>query len=284
VKPQSLIALLILIAALAAFTLPPALAGVRLAVSSVFLPVAVPARAVATGIADRLNSPEDRFGLDPADGDTLDEVRYQNKALRGRIATLEVQLADLEQQTAQYQQMSSDVRKIVAPAAVLSGPGDGRQTLTIATVGLGQVRENAAVLHPQGLVGTIETVSPVGGTARVRLLTHPQSFLKARFASFVKRPDGATTTQRRDVPTALVQGDNGGLVALYLPARAVREHLRVGDSVLLDDASFPGALKGVQIGVVESIDLPPTDAGHARVRITPGLNAAGLREVLVVTK
>jgi cell shape-determining protein MreC len=279
-----MIALLIFIAALAAFTLPPALAGVRLAVSAVFLPVAVPARAAATAVSERLSSPEDRFGLDPADGKTIDEVRYQNGALRARVAILEAQLADLEQLTAQYRQMSSDVRKLVEPAAVLSGPADARQTLMIATTGLSTLRENAAVLHPRGLIGTIETISPVGGTARVRLTTDPQSRLKARFVRFAATPDGATTTQRLEIPTPLVEGNTRGLVARLLPARAVRENLRVGDAVLLDDAGFPPALKGVQIGVVASIDLPPTDAGHAGVTITPVLSAMTLREVLVVTK
>jgi cell shape-determining protein MreC len=283
-RPQTLITLLILIAALAAFTLPPALLGVRTAVASVFLPVAVPTRAAVVTISERLSSPEDRFTLDPAEGKSIDEVRYQNQALRGRVAVLEAQLADLEQLTAQYRLISSDVRKLVEPAAVLAGPADNRQTLTIATTGLTSVREGAAVLHPLGFVGTIETASAVGGTARVRLITDPQSRLKSRFVRLIPREDGTTLTQRLDIPTPLVEGATRDCVARLLPARDVRQHLREGDAVLLDDASFPPAMKGMRLGTVKSIDLPPTDAGHATVRITPGLNAMALREVLVVTK
>ena len=279
------------LALLCALTLGPPSGGVRATVAALFVPVSMPARAAMQGVHDRVVSPAERFNLQGGPA-TLDEALYENRLLQSKLTNVESQLEDLQKVFQQYRTLAAALQSKVEPATVLAGPSDARQTLTIATTGLTRVEEKMAVVHPLGVVGRISGVSPAG-TARVILATDPAFKADVRFVGLVREGDRVESVPR-PMPAAMlaegaprekdVQGTTGQLVARYLPAKAVRQSLRVGDAVVLDDAEWPPVTRGLRLGTVAAIDLPPTDANYASVRITPVADLATLREVLVVNK
>jgi len=276
--------LMILAAAISAFTLPEAKSGVREVAQGLFVPIAWPVRAIGLAISSRLAPHEQKDLLSPDKARTADELRQQNAELLTRILNLEAQLDDLKQLSAQYQQLGTDLRKLVQPATVVAGPTGSRQTLTVGTSGLKAVREGMAVVHPLGFVGQIFAVAPGAATARVLLVTDPQSKIAARFFRFGRRADGSLVTMPVDIPAPLVEGDGDAMVVRMLPARKVRNVVKIGDVVVLDEPKLPPALKGLRIGTVTAIDLPPTDSGHATIKVEPTGDLTHLHEVLVVSK
>ncbi|MBC7784638.1 MAG: hypothetical protein H7144_12440 [Burkholderiales bacterium] len=285
-RPSPAIFLLPCVALIGAFTLGPVNAAISQTVQTLFLPVAWPTRLVGAQVKEHLAPQASDDLLSPGSPRTVADLRRQNAELIVRLTNIEAQLEDLKKLSAQYATLGGDLRKMVQPATVIGGPTDQRQVLTIGTATLTRVADNAAVVHPLGFVGRVSGVAIAGGNARVLLATDPSSRVSGRFVRFVPRPDGAIDIITLDLPPPLVEGTTRGLIARLLPARPIREKLKVADMVLLDDPQlFPiPALKGLRIGSVTKIRLPPTDAGHAEVEIAPITDFSSLREVLVVTK
>jgi len=274
---------LLVLAALSAFTLPPARSGVRDQISLAFVPVAAPARAVGKWVRDRLAHETPVDSLSPDAPRTSDQLRKQNTVLLTQIARLEAQLEDLKQLSAQYSRLG-DLRKLVQPASVIAGPRTNRQTLLISTTDLTNTKLGMPVVHPDGYVGKIYSVAPLGGSASVLLVTDPDSRVQARLARFTAREDGGVRTELLPVDPVVVIGNGNNMLAQMLPGRAVQSVARVNDIVVLDDTASGAALRGLLVGKVTQINLPPTPSGHASLVIEPTSDFRTLSEVLVVTK
>lgn len=275
--------LMILIAALSAFTLPEAKSSVRETIQGLFVPVALPSRAIGRWASERLSPPHETDIVSPNVARSNDELRRQNAELVTRLMNLEAQLDDLKQLSAQYDQLGTTLKKMVQPATIVAGPVLGRQTLTISTARLAAIRENMAVVHPLGVVGQIYAVAPGGATARVLLLTDPHSHVQGRFVRMVS-VNGVVRDQPIKTPAPMVDGTGTGLSIGYLAAHDVRGVVQIGDIVLLDDARFPPQIKGLPLGRVRAITLPPNDSGHATIAVDPTADFSRLAEVLVVDK
>ncbi|HEX8325384.1 MAG TPA: rod shape-determining protein MreC [Tepidisphaeraceae bacterium] len=272
----------ILLAALSAFTLAPAKSGVRAAVQTLFVPVAVPVRAVGVWTTNRLSPPRESDILSPDKARNIEDVRRQNTALITRLGNLEAQLEDLRRLSAQYGQLG-DLRNMVRPAMNLMGSPTNRQTITLSTTNLKNVHEKQPVVHPGGFVGQIYDVATAGSTARVLLVTDPESRLYARFVRY-RSDENGVRLERVDTKPPLVEGNGRGLVVRMLPAREVMGVVNVGDVALLDDPdpAFPAVIKGLRLGTVRRI--LPTEAGHATIELDPTADFAKLAEVLVVDR
>ena len=275
---------LIALAVLSAFTLGSPRNGVRETVQMLFVPVSAPTRAVVRWATERTSSQQEIDVLSPDKPRDINSVLQQNAMLLTRLGSLEAQFEDLKQLSAQYRDLNPDLRRRVDPAAVVAGSTTGRQTLTISTGGLPAVRERAAVVHPSGFVGQIYAVAVGEATARVLLATDPESRLAARFVRYETTEDGSVQTFALRTQPPLVEGNGRNLIVRMLPAGEVRNTLRVGDVAQLDDPTFPLVTKGLRLGTVRRIQLPPTDAGHATVELDPTTDFGGLREVLVVDR
>lgn len=234
-----------------------------------------PARAFGLGLV-KATAPTDTGPLFSLDPNKLDKA-----VLLAQIQNLNAQLEDLKKLSHLYQQMGRPIRDISQIAPVTSGPVDQRQTLTISTMGLETVRNDAAVFHPLGFVGQVDSVGV--GSARILLMTDPASKFTGQFVRYQGRADGGIDVIRLGVKPPLVEGAGDRMIARAIPAGEVRNVLKVGDIVELDDDRFPTpALQGVRMGVVTAIDLPPTDAGFATIEMKPTVDLLTLREVLVV--
>jgi rod shape-determining protein MreC len=274
---------LLVLAALSAFTLPPARSGVRDQIALVFVPVAAPARAMGKWVRDRLAHEPAVDALSPDVPRSAEQLRQQNNMLLSQIVRLETQLEDLKQLSAQYSRLG-DLRKRVQPASVIAGPRANRQTLLISTSDLSGIQTGMPVVNPDGFIGKITSVAPLGGSASVLLVTDPDSRIQARLARFAPRDDGGVRTEILPVEPVVVIGNGADMLAQMLPGRAVQSIARVGDLVILDDASSGAALKGLLVGRVKTINLPPTSAGHASLNIEPTADFRTLAQVLVVNK
>jgi cell shape-determining protein MreC len=294
VKSSRFILMLPIVALISAFTLEQAKPAVRRGVETLFVPVAGPTRALGSAAQRRLTPVSDTDPVSPDHPRTRLELQQENEILRVQIANLQTKLDDLVGISQQYQQLGAELQKLVQPAMVLGGPTDQRQTLTISTTGLTNLRVGMAVVSPFGYVGKIHSISATGGTAKVLLATDPSSKLVARFARYVKRPDGGLELVTLDIPPPLVEGvgdkqvvgNTRYMVANLLAAGPVRKLLQQGDQVLLDEPinRMPPALRGLRLGTITKINLPPSDSGHADVAIEPVSDLPKLSEVLVVTK
>ncbi len=264
------------VALLAAFTLPEAKSQIRTSIRSLFSPVAYPARIVSLALTRATKSHDEKPLFSPNPNE-LDRA-----VLLVQIQNLAAQLEDLKKLSQLYTQLGENIRKQSQIATVTSARTDQRQTLTISTIGLETVKPRSAVFHPLGFVGTINSVGV--GNAQVLLIIDPTSRLKGRFVRYLTRADGGVDVIRLAInEQPLVEGTGDAMVARKIPAATVRNVLQVGDIVELDADEFPiPALKGVRMGVVTGIDLPPTDAGHAEIHIKPTVDLVSLKEVFVV--
>ncbi len=247
----------------------------RTSTRSLFAPVSWPARAFGLGLvkATAASDSGPLFSLDPN--------KLDKSVLLVQIQNLSAQLEDLKKLSHLYQQLGEPIRKISQVAPVTSGPVDQRQTLTISTMGLESVRPSAAVFHPLGFVGQVDSVGV--GSAQIVLMTDPASKFTGQFVRYQGNEKGGVDIIRLGVKPPLVEGAGDRMIARAIPAGEVRNVLKVGDIVELDDDRFPTpALKGVRMGVVTAIDLPPTDAGFAEIEMKPTVDLLTLREVLVV--
>ena len=275
----------IVLAALSAFTLPAAKSGVREVVATLFVPVAAPVRAVGLWASNRVSPDRATDVLSPGKARDVDAVLRQNAELITRVGQLEAQLEDLKQLSAEYSKLATDIRKVVHPAGITGGPVGNRQTLTITTGNLVSVKEHMPVLQPTGLVGQIYAAATGGGTARVLLITDPESRVGARLVRYVAGEDGQLRKYRVNIQPPLVEGAGPNALAIrMLPAREVRSTVHVGDVAELDDAGFPIITKGLRLGIVSKVNVPATDSGHATIELTPTADFAKLREVLVVDR
>lgn len=263
------------LATLAALTLPEVKSTVRTTLRSLFTPVSWPARTVGLAF-HKATTPADSGPLFSPDPSKLNPA-----ALLVQIQNLNAQLEDLKKLSHLYQQLGEPLRRISRIVPVTSGPVDQRQTLTLATSGLAGLRNNTPVHHPLGFVGKIDSIG--AGSARVLLITDPSSKITGRFVRYQPRADGGIDILRLDIRPPLLEGATDRMIARAIPAGEIRSTLKIGDIVELDDDRFPiPALKGLRVGVVTRIDLPPTDAGFAQIEVKPAVDLVSLREVLVV--
>lgn len=271
-------------AALSAFTLPRAASGARTQLAKFFVPVAVPTRAIGLWVQSRISPAPPVDLLSPGQPRNVDELRRQNAALIAQVQNLQAQVEDLKGHSAAYSNLEINLRRAVEPAQVIAGPRTNRQTLTINTSSLRAVRPGMAVVHPFGFVGWIDSVATVGGSATVLLVTDPTLRVQARFARLSPTEDGRVISTLLPIDPIAAGGNGKQIGAAMISAKQVRQHLRKGDVVLLDDNRFGPALKGVRIGVVSNIHIPQTNAEHASVEIDPNIDFGTMSEVLVVTK
>ncbi|GIW75124.1 MAG: cell shape-determining protein MreC [Phycisphaerae bacterium] len=263
------------LALLAALTLPDVKSAVRTTFRSLFAPIAWPARTAGLIFHKATTSVDSGSLFSP------DPSELSPEALLVQIQNLNAQLEDLKKLSHLYQQLGEPLRRISRIVPVTSGPVDQRQTITLNTSGLTGLRNNAPVHHPLGFVGRIDSVG--AGSARVLLITDPSSKITGRFVRYQPRPDGGIDILRLDIRPPLLEGATDRMIARAIPAAEIRNVLKLGDIVELDDDRFPiPALKGLRVGVVTGIDLPPTDAGFARIEVKPTVDLVSLREVLVV--
>ncbi len=275
---------LIAAAALSAFSLRPAAQGPRAQLAKLFEPVAAPTRAIAQWGRARISTDKPVDLLSPGKDRSRDELLRQNGVLITQVQNLQAQLEDLKRYSAAARELGTNLQQLVEPARITAWPTANRQTLMISTSGLSNVRNNLAVVHPFGFAGTIQSTATIGGAAQVLLVTDPESSVQARFASFVVGADGRITTTMLPIEPIVARGDGSKIVATMVAAQPVRQHLKVGDIVLLDDGRFGPALKGLRVGKVSKIDVPQTNAKFASIEIEPTADFAHLSEVLVVTK
>ncbi len=275
------------IAAMVCALFMPAMNGsVSETTKTLFIPVAWPTHRVGLQIRNRLLPAQTNDPLSPGSARTFEQIKRENAALWNEISNLREQLKDLEQLSAQYRNLGADLRKIVQSAAVVGTSPDHRKSLMISTAGIDGVRVSAAVVHPMGFVGKIDAVGVAGGNARVMLLTDPSLRVVGKFVRLVSRGEGSVAVEDLQLDPPLIEGTGTGLIARQMKTAPLKEKLKIGDSVILDDQQqFPHpALKGLRIGMVSKIKFPSSDARLTEVEITPVTDYSLLPEVMVVTR
>src|SRR5947209_7757104 len=145
-----------LVGALSAFVLPAQLTDhAKGKLDTLLLPIARPVRAVALSASSRLG----RNDLTPRDDrnqpQTAVELKRQNEALRGELASLTGQLEELKKLNADRDQLGN-ARRLCEPFGVFggdSGSGDSLSLQSLRGSSLDHLRNGMPVLCPEGLVG-----------------------------------------------------------------------------------------------------------------------------------
>jgi cell shape-determining protein MreC len=273
---------LMLLAGVIAFAVPPRYTDLpRRRVDIVFAPVAAPLRQLAIAISGQIRSRADGApGFDAGSGPA--ETRAEIDRLRTTIASLTVQNAELRQLNAS-RELAGEVSRYARPFKVIGGDGGGRQALTLAASTGDRVAVNQPVLHRDGLVGKVASVS--SGGAQVRLVTDRGFCVAGAFGRFQRTADGrAVEFIRLATPPPLLEGRGDGTMGIInLTLEQLREAgVKEGDWVVLRDADWPVLVNGFLLGYVDRIQQRPRAPLFAEVIVRPRGQLLQLREVMVV--
>ena len=202
----------------------------------------------------------------------------ENMRLRREIASLAVLRSDLDRLEAENARLRSALSLCSGPKAewlaaqILShdgaAAGNGR-TLRVDRGSLHGVREGAAVVVPEGLVGLVTSTSP--HTSEVTLVTDPH--VKASCEIEVARRDGVPPAPPRGI---LSGGTDEILVLKHLTGSdRVASRARVVTSGL--GGVFP---KGIEIGTL--LDVRRDEKGVVREgEVQPSVDYLSLEEVFI---
>lgn len=258
----------------------------RAHVQVLFAPVAMPVRWTAAWTHDRIWPPHARDDGSP-DGRprAADEVYAENQRLRVELANLRRQLDDYRVLVGEREKLGS-LGDRCEQFSVMGGDSGGRRSIRLAGRSFASVRVGMPALTPLGVVGRVEGAGAGGAT--VLLLTDPQSVLTCEF----RRPaaaggdPGATMEELIPLPATLVHGTGRAtLRSDKLSLKDVQEKgLRPGDRVAVSDGGWPPALQGYTVGRVASIGPSRANPLFAEIEIEPAVNAAQLRDVMVLVK
>lgn len=274
---------LMLLAGLIAFAVPPRFGDLpRRKVDVLFAPVTVPLRHLAIAVSGQIRGRGDIAGSFDASSVPAD-AQAEIERLRTTVASLSVQIAELKQLNAS-RELAGEVNKHAAPFTVMGGDGGARQSLTLAGSAGDGLSMGQPVLHRDGLVGKITSVS--SGGAQVRLVTDRGFRVAGAFGRFQRTRDGkGVEFVPTSTPPPLLEGrGNGtmGIVNLTLD-QISQGGVKEGDWVVLRDADWPILVNGYLLGYVEKIQPQARAQQFAEVIVRPRGNLAQLREVMVVT-
>ena len=201
----------------------------------------------------------------------LRHVRQHDRDLQYQIDQLRLREASLAEDARQGQRLQQllafkqqYVGKTVAAQVVGTGGGDQSRLLVIDKGASDGLKQDMAVITPDGVVGKIRDVFDF--SAQVLLLNDPNSG-----AGVV-----LTTTRSRGI---LRGTPSGGLqIGNLMPD----ERIKPGEPVITSggDRIFP---RGLSIGTVSAIRPDPEHQPYAAISIKPAANLDRLEEVLVVT-
>jgi hypothetical protein len=283
-----------------AFALPPAYTEpLRPKVGVLLAPVAQPARSIAGWATGRWGSPEPRLDDRPADA-----VYAENQELKVANARMAHELDDLRKIATEWEKVGP-LRDRCTAVTVAGGDAalGTRDSLSLKGGAWSGLADGMYVLRDRDVVGRLVT-GKVG--AQVRLVTDPQTKVRAYFGTFRKPakvakpgatvvvggPAGAPPADadapefvRLNLPVKLVEGaGHGKMVCRNLPfADAVdREGLKVGDWAMIEDPDWPKDLQGWRLGVVTAVRK--TNRMMAEIEVQPERNLLLLSEVMVLTK
>jgi|GEM_PF-895284 len=259
-----------------AFFLPPRWSHApKGRLDSLLAPVAMPLRWAAQGIRQGLTESLGPTRSAAADAPVLE--------LRAQIASLSMQVQRLERLAAS-RELAGDAGRYSQPFRVMWADGGARQSLLLAG-GQADGLEEGMPVHYRGMIlGRIVWVGP--GSSRVVLLSDRGSTATAVFGHFERPAEGGPERWvRRSTPPPLVEGRGNGLMAvLNLSLEQIEAgQVSEGDWVALADEDWPLVVNGLLLGQVHRIRPQQSAALFAEVLIRPGVAAANLRQVMVMT-
>lgn len=241
-----------------------------------FAPVSYPVRQFAMVITRR---GED---VSPPAFDTKSAsagAKAEIEQLRTQVASLAFQLEEMRKINFN-RELAGEVGKFSVPFKV-TGVGSGRDVLNLAGTSGDGLAVNMPAAFSDGIVGKVYSVGASG--AQVRLITDRG----ARVMGVFCRWDGGRFMKLATDPP-LVEGQGRGVLTVFnLPWKQVKDVVRVGDWVCLDDAQrdedWPLMMSGYRIGQVERVAEWGRNPLYAEITVRPRINLMDLREVMVVT-
>jgi hypothetical protein len=201
-----------------------------------------------------------------------------------------IELANLAGQLEHYrlvvgnQEQLGDVGRRCTQFSVMGGDSGSRDALAIVGRGAGSLQSRMPVLTPAGVIGRVQRVG-VTGAAHVLLLTDKQSTFTGSFGRYVDHESGKPVFQTLKLEPSLIDGVGGAMRSDKLPLKQVEAAgMQQGDILVLDDPSWPDALRWRRVGRVAHVGPSKKNVLFAEIEIEPVVNASQLREVMVMNK
>jgi cell shape-determining protein MreC len=277
-------AVLMLLAALAAFVIPQRISSPAQAQLQVlFSPISRPIYSLAGWVHDRAApAPRPRDEGSQDHPRTVDELIRENNDLRQQNLTLSGQLEKLKELDAERAKVGNlqDQCVVVATTGGDSGLTD---TLHLAAGSLQGLADGMVVLTADGLIGRLNKVGLAA--SQVQLITAKGSKISISFARFVADGKGGAVSQDISYPHCVAVGlGDGQLAVQFQPWDRIKDLFQPKDLAILDDPDWPKAVTHYRVGEVSGVKHQSSAAGFGEIRIESLIDIGRLKEVMVLKR
>ena len=205
----------------------------------------------------------------------LRDTRRQNAALRHQLDTMQIEQAAIAEDALQGHRLQALLAfqqsyvSATVPAQVIGTSGTELSRVLYVDKGAADgVRQDMAVITPDGIVGKVREVFPTSAphVAQILLINDQTS--------------GAGVLLAQTRVRAVIRGTTAGL--LQISNLTPDDRIKPGETVLTSggDQVFP---RGLPVGTIEAIAPDPDHQPYTAIRVRPAANLTRLEEVLIIT-
>jgi hypothetical protein len=277
------LAVLMLLAALAAFVIPQRIsAPAQAQLQVLFSPISRPIYSIAGWVHDRsAPQPSPRAEGSPDEPRSIDELIRENNDLRQQNLMLAGQLDKLKELDAERAKVGNLQDQCIV-VAVTGGDSGFTDTLHLAAGSLQGLADGMVVLTAEGLIGRLDKVGLAA--SQVQLITAKGSKIYIKFARFTTDGKGGTVRQDISYPRSVAVGLGNGQLAVQLQQwDQIKNVVQPNDLAILDDADWPKGVTHYVVGEVTDVKRQSSATGFGQILIESRIDTAR-KEVMVLKR
>jgi len=224
--------------------------------------VTMPLKTAGSFISSPFRALGNYFNNSAVDAATVQELKDQVDELRSQLTRMEEYRQENERLLSLLDLKDAYSLEAVGARVISASPDSWHRVITINKGSAAGIEIGMPVLSANGLIGQVESVSLLSST--VRLITDADSGVSVYLQS--SRAEG------------ILSGSMDGV--LYLEYIPLDVSVNLGDTVITSGTGgvYP---KGIQIGVVSSVEYTKTDV-YQTITVRPFTRVASYEEVLVI--
>jgi len=238
----------------------------------------VPPQYIFTGIQGLARMAVERVALQADTQESREALAARVRALEAQVAQLSMQLDDANAKSQALDRLlprGLTEKDVLAATVVGQGAGPGARLLRLDKGTMDGLKRGMAVIMPLQqvtVIGRVEEAGPKEST--VRLLSDPQMKVGAEIVR---------ATQRVTPKPCLLEGIGSNQMQI-MGVDVATSRPEIGDLVMLSDRSWPENMQYMAMGQIEQVGVREDQPQRYALRVSPRVEATGLRTVYVVLK